>query len=42
VLSVDERIRPRVASVWPAAVEHAVTTGTAEFDERGRVRVVAR
>ena len=42
VLSVDERIRPRVASVWPAAVEHAVASGTAEFDERGRVRVVAR
>ena len=42
VLSVDERIRTRVASVWPAAVEHAVASGTAEFDERGRVRVVAR
>ena len=42
VLGVDESLRPRVAAVWPAAVERAVAAGVADYDERGRLRLVAR
>jgi SAM-dependent methyltransferase len=42
VLGVDEHLRPRVAAEWPAAVERAVAAGVAEYDERGRLRLVAR
>jgi SAM-dependent methyltransferase len=42
VLGVDESLRPRVAAEWPAAVERAVAAGVADYDERGRLRLVAR
>lgn len=42
VLRVEEGMRSRVAAAWPAAVERAVATGVAEFDARGRLRIVAR
>jgi SAM-dependent methyltransferase len=42
VLGVDEALRPRVAAEWPAAVERAVAAGVADYDERGRLRLVAR
>ena len=40
VLRLPERIRPRVAASWPAAIERAVATGVAQFDETGSLRVV--
>jgi SAM-dependent methyltransferase len=42
VLGVDESLRPRLAGEWPAAVERAVASGVAEYDERGRLRLVSR
>ena len=42
VLGVDESLRPRVAGEWPAAVERAVAAGVADYDERGRLRLVSR
>jgi SAM-dependent methyltransferase len=42
VLSVDEQLRPRVAAEWTGAVERAVAAGVAEYDEKGRLRLVAR
>jgi hypothetical protein len=42
VLTVDEHLRPRVAGEWPGAVERAVAAGVAEYDEKGRLRLVAR
>ena len=42
VLGVDESLRPRVAAEWPAAVERAVAAGVADYDERGRLRLVSR
>jgi SAM-dependent methyltransferase len=42
VLGVDELLRPRVAAEWPAAVERAVAAGVADYDERGRLRLVSR
>lgn len=40
VLTLDPTLRARVASEWPAVVEHALVTGAAEFDIRGQLRVV--
>jgi len=42
VLGVDEQLRGRVAGEWPGAVERAVAAGVAEYDEKGRLRLVAR
>jgi SAM-dependent methyltransferase len=42
VLGVDEDLRPRVASTWSGAVERSVAAGVAEYDEKGRLRLVAR
>ncbi len=42
VLGMDESYRSRVADDWPRILERAVASGTAEFDERGVVRLVAR
>ena len=42
VLGVDEALRPRVAAEWPGAVERAVASGVADYDERGRLRLVSR
>ncbi len=42
VLGVDEALRPRVAGEWPVVVERAVAAGVAEYDERGRLRLVSR
>ena len=42
VLGVDESLRPRIAAEWPAAVERAVAAGVADYDERGRLRLVSR
>jgi SAM-dependent methyltransferase len=42
VLGVDESLRPRVSAEWPAAVERAVAAGVADYDERGRLRLVSR
>jgi SAM-dependent methyltransferase len=42
VLGVDEALRPRVAADWPQTVERAVAAGVAEYDERGRLRLVSR
>jgi SAM-dependent methyltransferase len=42
VLGVDEGLRPRVASEWSGAVERGVAAGIAEYDEKGRLRLVAR
>jgi SAM-dependent methyltransferase len=42
VLGLDERLRPRLAGEWTGLVERAVADGTAEFDDRGRLRLVAR
>jgi SAM-dependent methyltransferase len=42
VLSVDENVRGRVAGEWPGAVERAVAAGVAEYDEKGRLRLVSR
>jgi SAM-dependent methyltransferase len=42
VLCTEEGVRGRLAGEWTQVVERAVATGIAEFDERGRLRVVAR
>lgn len=42
VLGVDEHLRPRLAAEWSGVVERAVADGTAEFDQRGQLRLVAR
>jgi SAM-dependent methyltransferase len=42
VLGVDEALRPRVASEWPKAVERAIAAGVAEYDDKGRLRLVSR
>lgn len=42
VLGVDEQLRSRVAAEWPAAVERAIAAGVAEYDEKGRLRLVSR
>src|SRR5687767_5766644 len=42
VLGVDEALRPRVAAEWSSAVERAVAAGVADYDERGRLRLVSR
>ncbi|MGH9347988.1 MAG: class I SAM-dependent methyltransferase [Vicinamibacterales bacterium] len=42
VLGVDEHLRPRMAAAWSSAVERAVGMGVAEFDDRGRLRLVTR
>jgi len=42
VLGMDESRRARVAADWRAILERAVARGTAEYDERGVVRLVAR
>ncbi len=42
ILGVDEHLRPRLAADWSAVVERAVADGSAEFDERGQLRLVAR
>jgi SAM-dependent methyltransferase len=39
---LDEKVRGRVAGEWDAAVARAVAAGVAKFDERGRLRLVAR
>lgn len=41
VLRVDERTRARLAVEWADVVQHAVATGAAEFDDRGRLRIAA-
>ena len=41
VLRVDEPVRARLATEWPDVVQHAVSSGAAEFDERGQLRIVA-
>jgi 2-polyprenyl-3-methyl-5-hydroxy-6-metoxy-1,4-benzoquinol methylase len=41
IIKIDERLRGRVASEWESAVARAVASGAAEFDEQGRLRVVA-
>jgi SAM-dependent methyltransferase len=41
MLRLDERVRTRVGDEWDEIVRRAVATGIAEFDERGRLRVVA-
>ena len=40
VLKADEPARARLAAEWPAVVADAVASGAAEFDERGRLRIV--
>jgi hypothetical protein len=42
VLGVDEELRPRVAGEWAGAVERAVASGVAEYDDKGRLRLVSR
>jgi SAM-dependent methyltransferase len=42
VLAMDPHLRPRVASAWQGVVERAVAAGTAEFDDRGQLRLVSR
>jgi SAM-dependent methyltransferase len=42
VLGVDEALRPRVAAEWPKAVERGIASGIAEYDEKGRLRLVSR
>jgi SAM-dependent methyltransferase len=42
ILGVDESVRTRVSAHWAAAVEGAVASGVAQYDERGQVRLVAR
>jgi SAM-dependent methyltransferase len=42
VLGVDEHLRSRVAGEWSGAVERAVAAGVAEYDEKGRLRLVSR
>jgi SAM-dependent methyltransferase len=40
VLKADEPVRARLAAEWPDVVADAVASGAAEFDERGRLRIV--
>ena len=42
ILAVDESVRPRVSTHWASAVEHAVASGVAQYDERGQLRLVSR
>jgi SAM-dependent methyltransferase len=42
VLGVDEAVRTRLAGRWAEAVEGAVASGVARYDERGQLRLVAR
>jgi hypothetical protein len=42
VLAMPPNLQPRVAGAWQSVVERAVAAGTAEFDERGNLRLVAR
>jgi SAM-dependent methyltransferase len=42
VLAMDPHVRPRASSEWAGVVEYAVASGVAEFDEKGRLRLVAR
>ena len=42
VLGVDESLRGRVVAHWATAVERAVASGSAEYDERGQLRLVSR
>lgn len=42
ILGVDPAVRARVSDHWAEAVEGAVASGVAEYDERGQVRLVAR
>jgi len=42
VLGVDEHLRARVAGAWAAAVERAVAAGVADYDDKGRLRLVSR
>jgi len=42
VLGVGESLRPRVAAVWSDAVKRGVAGGIADYDERGRLHLVAR
>jgi SAM-dependent methyltransferase len=42
VLGVDEELRPRVAGEWAGAVERAIASGVAEYDDKGRLRLVSR
>jgi SAM-dependent methyltransferase len=42
VLGIDESLRARVSPFWATAVEGAIASGIAEYDERGQVRLVAR
>jgi len=42
VLALGPHVRARAAAEWPGVVERAVAAGTAEFDDRGRLRLVAR
>jgi len=42
ILGVDEHLRPRVAGEWSGAVERAIAAGVAEYDEKGRLRLVSR
>ena len=41
VLGLRPELQPRVARVWSEAVERGVAAGIAEFDETGRLRLVA-
>ncbi|MGE0446067.1 MAG: class I SAM-dependent methyltransferase [Vicinamibacterales bacterium] len=41
ILRLDEGRRGRVADQWEGVVARAVASGIAEFDERGRLRLVA-
>lgn len=43
VLRLDDEVRSRVGEAdWSRVVERAVASGVAEFDEEGRLRIVAR
>lgn len=42
VLVSEPEVRGRLAEHWSQAVERAVASGVAEFDERGQLRIVAR
>ena len=41
IIRMDQALRGRVASEWERVVERAVAGGLAEFDEQGRLRIVA-
>jgi hypothetical protein len=40
ILRLPDRLRGHFAAEWDAVVERAVSTGLADFDERGRLRLV--